>query len=304
MMSRRIQGSISLVLIFVISIISITVFYINSVNEQNIAIIDYGNSKYQAELIADSYILMNYAKLKDEGITTENLFPGLEYTINHNIKEIIIDKIPYLELSSSISLENIEVQKTGRCSKYNEILFSEYTILEEKFFQGKKKEAFNTLKTNMEIKGKTSSNAPESIILTKTLRAGSVYIHPELFEFVNGEYSRIKYLNSFLIYEVNEQTVIGDIDRYTGNVTLNGICFLNSEIELNTNLTFNGIIVSNSGSINTNGYSCRINGLLIELGDGNFSGVDIKYNKGNIISSLKYIPWAEDIKLLYTVQNN
>lgn len=302
-MNRKVKGSLSIILIILVSIISIAIYYINSVNEQNISIVNYSSEKNQASYICDAYIMLSEKILTNEIDNEIDLFNELDYTKNNSISEISVDSIPFYETISTINYKNIEISKKGRFTKYNEILFKSKAVLNENNLEKNELSKFLILKSNYINNNKYELYNSEIIKPNNSLRIGSNYILPILYEYSDGKSKPLFFLNEFFIYEFQDDITMGD-EEYKGNVNLNGIFFIDANISLDTNLILNGIIVSNSGSINTNGYSCSINGLLIEFGEGSYPGVDIKYNKNYLLSTLKYLPWTKDVNLEYIVQIN
>lgn len=300
-MKTSLKGSISVLLIFVVSIVSIFVYYINTINAQNISIIDYNTDFNQAKLMADSYLIVSEDYLRHGIQGSVDLFQEYTHEKNISISEVSIDKIPHYEIQAYISYMNIELSKKSRLTKYNDILFSKLPILEYNLLEEKYRNDFKILRDNF-INSPTYDNYSGSVIFPSTeSKIGSKGINPELYTYVNGIPKTIRVLNNFNIFIINELTEIGD-EAHMGNVNLNGIYFINNNVSLNTNFVLNGIVISNSGSINRNGFSCAINGILIELGSGSYGGIEVKYNKDFILSCLKYLPWSENIERQYIIQ--
>lgn len=290
MILNKTKGYISIILLIFISLLSLLIAFIGITNYQNTLIIK--NSKYnlQSRYIAESYLRQEIKKFLNEDQSYSNpLFSDLDHIVNIKKTDIKYEEIPSTMISINSSYEEIDSNATATLSKYNKIFYFENKpLIKENILSTSNKKAFLDFKTKF-LKEKRYTGEMPIINPTSDQYIGSIGGNVGLLSKTNETPIFLESLSSQRHFEFLNVTDIGD-ENNSGNISLLGTFYIDGILNLNTNLILNGIVISSSGTIIDNGYSCKINGILIELEeDGSYPQSMTLYTKSYIDTYVKYL---------------
>lgn len=281
-MNKCLKGYISVLLIIFISFITLSIIFISLNFNQSVKIAKNSQIKAQSKYISQAYLQLLLTKLdksyileEKEGKFTENLFFEIEHSTNYKIfKEAMYEG----ELANKVfvytSYKNIKSSAEAQISKFNRLFFlnmgtltrvklgeqfSKYFAKIEKYIE--KDEIFNNTYTNINF----------------TSGERLVNIHSNnLSTILNNKITQ--YINNTGNFYIDNYLEVGD-EKYNNKVALFGNIYLTGTIKLNTDVDFQGNIISNGGKIETNGHSFNIDGVVLEVGEGgSLAGVNLRYN--------------------------
>lgn len=295
----KIKGYSSIILIIFISFISILISYVGINLYQNGLIIENRKDNIQSKYIAESYLYNTIEKIKEEKENVgSTLFPDLEHKNNISIQEFEFNNIPSYKISVDTNYKNIESNAKGVVSKYNRIFYlGEGLILKDRIPESYNK-PFDDFKKSIND-GIKYSNKHKKLTLHNNLIVSKNGAH--ISEIIDEEIVLLENIQRTHNFQFSGNIDIGAYP-YLNNVKLTGTYYLEGNLNLNTNLILEGIVISNNGSITTNGYSCKIDGILIELGDkGSFGNVEIIHNNSIINSYIPHIlnaKYTEELSII------
>ncbi len=294
MILNRIKGYISIILLVFVSLLSLSIAFIGMTNYQNTLIIKNTQYNLQSRYIAESYLMREIKKEVKEGqLKSDSLFSDLDHKIDTIKSDIKFEEIPSTLISINCLYENINSNATAILSKFNKIFYYENLVLiKEDILSSSDTKRFLDFKNNFLNKERYTGEM-QLVIPKPDEYIGSIGGKASLLSNSNENNSIfIESLFSQKHFEFSNYTNIGS-ENNTGIISLLGTFYIDGVINLNTDLVLNGIVISNSGTLIDNGYSCKINGILIELeGDGSFPHTSILYTKSYINTYIKYLKSA------------
>lgn len=305
--SYKFSGYSSVILIIFISILAITISYISIAQYQNSLLLRNNLDSLQSKYISESYFNYVISEIKDSNSIDnihikENLFPDLDHEFYIKEKNLIYDKIPSLEIKVENKYADMVSNVEGIISIYNKIFYLEKGFINSNNLTENENVYLDIFKNSIKSGVNYSKeyniiNPTEDIIIASTR-------FPALYRFNNEEFVRLENLTTSN-YIFDNKTYFGFPDETSGNVSLTGTFYIEESLELLTNVTLNGIVISDNGQINTNGYSCKINGILIELNEnGSYANVDITYNRVYVNGYIDFITNTTYYELLSKVIND
>lgn len=310
-MNKKLKGYSSVILIIFVAITAMIISYIALSQYQNSLIQSNRNDFIQSKYITESYLNYLVANIKEnksiEDISIkENLFSDFDFDINTlklYTEDITYDNIPSVNFKINSSYKEIPTNGEVTVSKYNKIFFLEKPIINSSTLDDKEVKYFEEFKKSIG-EGKKYNEKYEVINPNTELIIASRGI-PALYYYNGEEFIKDSNLNSVGNYIFDDLNYFGFPEENSGTVSLYGTFYIEGHIELHTNLILNGIVISNNGSINTNLYSSRINGILLEIGEsGNFSKTNINYSKLYINSNLNLLENTKYHEVLALKINN
>lgn len=295
----KIKGYGSIILIVFIGFISILVSYIGINLYQNSLIINNKKDNIQSKYIAESYLYNKIEEIKVDKLNGSiNLFSDLDHTNSITINEINFNDIPSYKIDVNVKYKDIESNARGVVSKYNRIFYLEDGLIMEDRVPNYCKKPFIDFKNSI-VNGIKYSNKHEIIELNDSLivSKNGAYIAESL----EDEVILLNFIQKTCNFIIPGNVEIGAYP-YLNNIKLTGTYYIEGNINLNTNLILQGIVISNNGSITTNGYACKIDGILIELGDsGSYGSVEIIHNNSIINSYIEHIlnaKYTEELSII------
>lgn len=293
-------GYITVILILTIALIStsISILTLNTIKDTRI--IDNSIDGLQSKYISESYLLMEInRKTYGSDFYPKILFPDLKYEKKIENVEKNLGIMPCEQITVTSSYKGIESRASGLISKFNKIFYIEdRDVIAGADLQGSELEAFKYFKNKFIHEKRYTSELPLVTLDDDKVIASISLTQPWILQKTDDKLLMLENVLKQRHFEI-----LGNIDVgngiYKGGVILNGSFYLEGSLNLYTDLILNGIVISNSGKIETNGYNCRINGILIELGsDGSFSNINIYKHLGLINTYIKYLDCAKYHELL------
>lgn len=297
----KINGYVSVILIIFISIISISLIYLGLNSYQNSMILNNEISSSQGKYISESYLLKAIDDIKNKKSKDDkNLFPDLSHDKVIEISDLDYNDIPCNKIKVTTDYEDIETCSEAILSKYNKIFYYNQIPITKDNLPEKYFDAFNDFSNSVNEKLEYVGEINPIIIENQSIvnERGNLFVG----EYFEEEFVPIIQLDIPMIVELGNVEIGGYEHRK--NINLYGNFYLNGNIDLMTNLTIKGLIISNGGQINTNGYSCRIEGGFVEIGEnGSYPNVDFIYNKKTVNSTIMKIENARRIEELSIIIN-
>ncbi len=296
------RGYISIILLVFVSLLSISIALLGTKSYQKALIIKNNEYNLQSKYIADSYLRYSIKRLTDESFSGEdNLFKDLEHEKSIEVTDITYMDIPSTRIEVKSNYKDIESNANGILSKYNKIFYleNEGIITKEKIPKSYEN-AFDEFISKFYSKDRYTGDLELiSTLDDEYIGVGGIY------SFIDENVRLIRPLTSHYHYELLDFVDIGNPYLNNGNVFLNGTFYIEGTLNLHTNLNLSGIVISNSGSIVNNGYNCRINGVVIEIGnEGSFPQLNIKNGDGFVNLYIKYLKSAIYKEVLGITINN
>lgn len=283
-MNKKLSAYSTVLLIIVIFLLAFSLIFISLVTNQNIILKQTTKDSYQSKYIAESYLNLFLTSLDDdksldqvkENLST-NLFPELdhqkscqifpeEYYINQPANKVLINS-EYKKIKSSAE---------AYISKYNKIFFLKTNIIRAPYLEDKDRFYLDIFKEKVNSGNIFSENIDvfefsQDDILIRDLKENY------LIGFISDEGKMLikDTFTNMSAYIIKDQVQLAT-ELVGGKFILGGILYLEGTMDLNADFIFSGIIISNNGRINTNGYNFDFKGKLIELGDGgSFSNINV-----------------------------
>lgn len=295
-------------------------FYsIYQINLENIAIAENSILEKQCSYMSESYInyifnefIKDNSQILDDINSNRYTFDSLElfpeFESSKNIELLRnSNNIPEITLLSHIEYEGIKTSFEGRISIFNDLFFYDKAIINKSSLNEKMLNDFEKLTNKYKS---TETHISELDVLEIYNNRLLYYVYSfylyDYMEILSCEdivsgYYLTGYQNKYL-YE--KKLFLLDGNNYFGlsclgskGLNLKGVIINKGEIILDNDLNFEGIFISDGGSVNTNGNRFRIDGIFIELGSGSYPYMDCNYNIDNITPYLPNLPWAYDIEL-------
>lgn len=249
-------------------------------------------SESYRDYLADLYITSQGENIGQVG----KLFEDLDYVNEYSIKDIAFKtsanhtQWPQVEIINSTIYKEIESKSLARIDVYNEILRSDLPSVSSYSIDENMKDEFLILKEKILSDQALRENNLNNILLESNY---NIINYPSLQDdqYSDGVlgFNRLKAGGT---YHLTGENIFG-LEGANRNIYISGVFFNESVIHLNTNVVFDGIFISNNGSIIENGpYSFRVNGIFIEIGDfGSYPGISTHYRPNLIYTWSKDHEW-------------
>lgn len=310
-MNKKIDGSITVILILIMSFLGLTIGLLLNLNKHNIL-----RLKNKSEYIQAKYIVKGYRDVIVEQILhnednsyilPEKLFNDLEYELNYNTVSNRFD----LDTRNLYPIEVIQINVTGEycdfnyksealISTFNKMLFRKSGIITKN--QLKLDKEFEMIdKLEKEINEYTSMSNIKDLSGLSIERENSyrniLSLIPITLDTENEDIE-IEKLSAINDFKVSGYCSFGNNNVKT-DVKIYGIIYNEGTIELQSDLIVDGILVVNNGEFVTNGNNIYVNGLLINLDEKNTENIIINSGYNHIENKIKRVPWTKDYRLIY-----
>lgn len=284
-MSKKISGYSSVLFIIIIFLMALSLVFVSLVTNQNAILKKTINDGLQSKYIAESYLNLFLSKLKDdsdliigENILAENLFPDLDHSKSCQVfsDEIYLDQ-PANRVLVANEYKKIKSSAEAYISKYNKIFFLDNNIIREETTENRDKKYLEIFKEKIYQKNIFSLDeeifefSQDDVLFRDT--KDNYYVGRWNEE---GQLQTVGTFNSRSAYIIRDKVEVISKPPFNQFI-LRGVLYLEGNIELNSNFAFSGIIISNGGRINTNGYEFNLWGKLVEISEnGSFANIENK----------------------------